>query len=760
MVELSLAFLRKELPDEKVARERQELDDAAEWRKAALAKPEAERSRQDEMVLSGMLSLRPIGDFSYHDWDRLSVHDDFRSFPNVSPLREPFHSLFHSSPNDALRLLRELCNHAMIAWRQLHRHSPDRRGTPVPLELTFPWGTQKFWGTDREYLWFRSTWAPTVIGCGFMALEEWCFAELERNRSVDELIQQIIEGNECIAILGIASMLALHTETVSETILPLVTSQRLLTADRNRRVQDFSSTNNLIGFTNSNDNHHIEAIQAANARPVRNKQLSWMVPMFFFGTAPLRHRVRRAVLNFQNDLPYQYEEHRDILEAREDLTSQALGYAELVDPENYQAYRTKEDSDQVAVVHVSPSAAKPENVTRAEGASKRLAQTNLWTWASKSFEKKTLSDTYTVEGAIALAKEADARDLFRELDDEDEEELLGMRRGAVAATAAITLNFREGCTQENLEWSRDVLARANRLPEKPGQTWSPGSVISWHHAIYVARGFAADLRERTAEQGTAHDLLGLIAHPLEVVSLAALEEACRLWSKDSKLTWAALILAFSLCHIPSRPRGQLRQHNEALHLSSEAQAAVDVALAFYQNGSGWLPLPLPPPAWVKVEPGKGQRGRHSFSVFGEDDAVDAAEMWGEPDVFWHSKHAAEILRRIPVDEVLSSSAKNALLDFLARVLDWTNQKNAPPWVEPGRQDRSEAHIFAWTRTLGSTLGQVAGLLPLSDFQARFLDPILGLDADNCWALLSPFTDTYICSYIYDAPEFQRTQSRH
>ena len=36
------------------------------------------------------------------------------------------------------------------AWRQLHRHL--RGGTPIPLELTFPWGTQAFWGGDREYL--------------------------------------------------------------------------------------------------------------------------------------------------------------------------------------------------------------------------------------------------------------------------------------------------------------------------------------------------------------------------------------------------------------------------------------------------------------------------------------------------------------------------------------------------------------------------------------------------------------------------------
>src|SRR6185312_1756769 len=251
--------------------------------------------------------------------------------------------------------------------------------------------------------------------------------------------------------------------------------------------------------------------------------------------------------------------------------------------------------------------------------------------------------------------------------------------------------------------------------------------------------------------GAASDLLGLIAHPLEVVSMAAIEEASKLWSKAPKLTWAALILAFSLCHVPPRPHDRLHQSGEALHSSSEAQEAVETALAFYENGSGWASLPLPPPAWLKIESGKGQRRSQSYEDYDEHDAADAAETWGEPDIFWRSKQAAEILNRIRFDEIRSSGARNALLDFLAGTLDWTNQKNAPPWVKPGRRDRSATRIFEWTRALGSRLGQVAGLLSLSDFRARFLDPILGLEGDNCWALLSPFASTYVCAYVYDAP---------
>lgn len=751
VVTLSLAFLRAELPDEQVARERQRLHKAAEWREAVLAKPELDRTRQEKILLSIGSPLSIVGDFSPHDWDTLSIQDDNRSFWPASPLREPFHSLFQSSPDDALQLLRELCNHAMTAWRQLHRHSRERRGTPIPLELKFPWGNQRFWGTDREYLWFRSTWAPEAIGCGFMALEEWCITEVERNRPVDDLIRQIVQGNECIAILGIASMLALHTRMISEVTLPLITSQRLLAADYNRWVQDLSPTASLIGFSSRADKPHIEAIQIANARSVRKKELSWMIPNFIFSKGPIRDRACEAILNFKDDLPYQYEEHRKDLTAQRRLRDQALKYAEMADRKNYRAYHAEEDSGGVAIVHVSPSAAEPERVAKAEEASKRLTQGSLWTWASSSFEGGTISDTYDISDAIALAKEADTGDLFEHSISEGEEELLGMRRGAVAATAAIALNFRTGRTLEDLEWARGVLGRAIRLSEKPSPTWLPGSVIPWHQAIYVARGLAADLREGTAASNTSHDLLRLIAHPLEIVSLTALEEACGLWPEAPRLTWAALILAFSLCHVPPRSRDQAREYGGAHHSPDEAKAAFDAAFLFFENGSGWMTLPLPPPAWVKVEPDSCQYRRLSYKDYGAQDATGTAEAWCEPDVSWRSKQAAEILNRIPFNEILNSNARSVFLDFLAGLLDWTNQKNAPPWIKPERRDRLAIRNSTWTRALGSKLGLVAGLLSLSDFQTRFFNPILALEDENCWALLSPFASTYVCTYVYDAP---------
>jgi hypothetical protein len=746
LVEFTVRHLKEELPDDRVARERRESASAARRRQRALAKPEAKRTREDNIAISGAFSAIGSYQFSHHDREALSVDRDTHNFWPPSPLREPFHSLFRgSSPVEALLLLRELCNHAITAWRQLHRHARDGAGTPVPLEISFPWGTQAFWGGDREYLWCRAIWAPKPIACGFLALEEWCFRELGHGRPVAELIQQIVDGNECIAILGLAIALALESETLSEAIFPLITSQRLLHADRERWSHDLTSGSAiLLGF--DGPSAHVEAIRAANAREIRKKQLAWLVPRYVFGGMEFAARTRAAILNFKNNLPFRYEEDRNLPAAREHLTAEALRYAELADPGNYQVYET-EVPDQVAVAHLSPSASQPEQAAKVEDARLGLQEGNLWMWASKAFETGLLGEAFTVASAIALAKKVDNETLF---ETSEGGEGLDMRRGAVAATAAIALNFREGRSEADLAWARDVLKRAIRMPEKQDIMWTSGAFIPWHPAISVARGLGADLREGTAEKDTDFALLWLVGHPLEVVSLAALEEACRLWPTDPKITWAALLLAFSLCHIRPRPPGKSRGPSEPIHPPDEVRGAVNVAKKFYRQDKGWSPLPLPPPAWVKLDPNSARGHGYRHEDYDHADAANPSEVWGEPDTFWYAKYAAKILPLIPLQGILASEAKDRLLDYVSNLLTWTNQKNAPRWVKPSKRNRGARQLFEWTHELGKMLGRMSGLLLLPELQPRFVDPILALEGDACWSLLAPFANTYVCVYAYDA----------
>jgi hypothetical protein len=175
-----------------------------------------------------------------------------------------------------------------------------------------------------------------------------------------------------------------------------------------------------------------------------------------------------------------------------------------------------------------------------------------------------------------------------------------MRRGAVASVAALALKLRQNCTEADLVWARAILKRALLAPERRDQGWFYGSHIPWHHAIFVARGLAADLRESTADDDAGRALLALITHPLEIVSLTALGESCRLWAKDPRLAWSALGLALSLCYLepmaPDTPRGP----NDGVHTEEKLRKVLDAAEQFYRGSDDWRPLPTPPPAWVKT----------------------------------------------------------------------------------------------------------------------------------------------------------------
>lgn len=742
LVNFTLKHLKKELPDERVQRERNERRRAAESRKRVLAKPEGERTRQEQMVLDG--SFMQLGhSFSYHDWDHLCVDGDSRNFWPPSPLREPFHSLFKTTPIHGLSVVTALCNHAMVAWRQLHRHLHDSPGTPIPLEIQFPWGGQKFWGGDREYLWYRH--GPKAITSGLMALEDWCFAELERGRPVDDLIRQIVEGNQYVGILAIAVLVALSTDRLSETVFSIVTAQRLWFADWTRMGHEVSEgTASLIGF-DPGERDHIEAIRAANARPARRKTLRWLAPHYVLDSK-FGERTRAAILSFKENLPYQMEEHRKIQEIHDNLIEQALEYGELAAIENYHA-RPAKQAGTIEVMHVSPSAAKPEKIAKYEEATRSLEEMNLWAWASKALENGKIDDDTKYAAAVGLAKKLDSPTLFEVSADE---ERVGMCRGAVAATAAVVLRFRTGRKPRELKWARDVLLRAVAVKERPDAFWSPQSVISWHQAIFVARGMAADLRHGTGGSETGLILLALVAHPLEAVSLTALEEAANLWEKDPKLLWAALTMALTLCHLDPRPPSEPRGPGNPMHTNARLGDVLNAALEFYQYGEGWPDLPLPPPPWIKVGGDQVEPQQESDMEFDEDDDAQPTERWAAPTTHWYAHYAVKILDRIPYEKVCASQAKEPLLAFASGLLEWANAKNAPPWLKKGRRARESSQLFECTHQLGGVLGRVSGLLPIAETNARFLQPIFGLEGDACWALLGPYVSAFICAHIYDS----------
>jgi len=96
------------------------------------------------------------------DWNELSLGEGGVDFFPSSPAREPFKTFFQTAPQEALRLIRAICNHAMDVWRQLNALDVQFGRTPRALVLKFPWGEQEFWGNMRVYGFYRGINGPHI----------------------------------------------------------------------------------------------------------------------------------------------------------------------------------------------------------------------------------------------------------------------------------------------------------------------------------------------------------------------------------------------------------------------------------------------------------------------------------------------------------------------------------------------------------------------------------------------------------------------
>ena len=98
----------------------------------------------------------PIGEDRY-DVDDIGIERHNNFFHPPSALHEPFKSLFQHKPDIALRLIRNLSNHATEGWKQIHEIRRSRWERRFLSPSTFPWGEQEFWGDWRIYSWGRDS---------------------------------------------------------------------------------------------------------------------------------------------------------------------------------------------------------------------------------------------------------------------------------------------------------------------------------------------------------------------------------------------------------------------------------------------------------------------------------------------------------------------------------------------------------------------------------------------------------------------------
>lgn len=741
LADFTLRHLMEELPEDHRARRIEEERLEAAAREELRRKPPERRTRLDEMALSSP-ALGYWGP-DHRDWEALALEREAAHYFPPSPLHEPFKSLFEHAPDEALRLVAAMANHATEAWRQLHRMQPGR-GTPIPVEVAFPWGRRTFWGGRREYLWSRGLWAPKPLASAFLAMDAWALDQAEAGTEPDALIRRVVDGNDAIAVLGVAVNVALAAGAVSPTTRALVVSQRLWQADVERFAQEASiRSSSQMGFMREDQRESALAVDALNTRPVRQLDLRRLATLHVLRVdQDAAESVRVAIRSFADRPPFEFEEEREDEARRAHYDEQARAHAAWGHLEHYRLIDMPGHPSEQAVVLVNPIAEEPQVRARLQEANEHLTAFRLFHWAERSFEHGQLHEELTLEQASTGARALDSAGLFN---GQDDDQRLSMRGGAVAGVAAALIAFTSGAERD---WAWAVVERAARMPEAPDIFWTSAAIMTWHPCIFAARAFASELRRRPEDRWIAGALMSLATHPLDCVAFEAARQVVSLWDAAPRLAWGGLRLALDLCIVdPADVKTGLI--DDPGFAADSRHAKLSAALGALDGDP--TPLPVPPRPWVRVD-GPARRRPTRYLRSAHDD-------WRLADGWWRSDVAAKLLKSVPLRAALADPALGPL--FIAHfeaMLDWTIERTAPVWDPDGRSAGDETNCFEWVHGFAEVLGELVGHVDAQRADDAVLRPICGLHDDPCFALLSPLTTTFLCTHVLDAPAASPTLS--
>ncbi|WP_237247948.1 hypothetical protein [Sideroxyarcus emersonii] len=700
------------------------------------------RPLPEEVVRRSSDSPFGIG-ISSHDWQSLSIDDQHGFFP-CAPTREPFPSLFAHAPDEARRLVREITNHAITAWRQLHVYDYEERGTPIPLTLDFPWGQQTFWGGAQQYVWSRGTWGSHAVGSGLMALELWALKEVENGRPVDDVIRDVLEGHESVAALGVAIAVMLESKHISEVTLPLLTSQRLWDWDIQRHTSDLGFNVNLMGFL-PHDRRHYQAVVEGNERRGRRMDVRDLASMCVIGGGDLGTRTSEAIIRFTDDLPFGYAEQRENPETVRQLRRTAEIWAEVGRRTNYRATPT-ENGDGLIIQLDNPVAQGPDIDAINQRQAEMAEHLPLLNWANATFQNGVLNNALTLEQAVERARRLDSADLFEEA---FEHVSPGHeRQAAVSCVAAVALRYGRALPLADLDWSTDVCLRAWRTREVRDDMFFSGSILLNHPTLFATYGLAAMDNHDPTRRDALEALIQLAGHPYEQIMVEALAGLLALWGLCPEVAWLALELAASLS-IFERPSYDTPREQIEEQIQRGIWEKVATALSRL-DALDEPPHPLPgmPPAWVPATNGRRiARGRRGREVIIE---------WEHPSTDVHTQFLAKVLTKIPADSAMGDvPRRDQFLTWCDGLVGWTIERIHPSWArQEGGQDfeAASSEHYEWRRDLFRFFARVSLHLDPDESARRFVEPAAGTNDDTFGSLMSSYV-SYITHTIMDEPVF-------
>ena len=735
LADMTRRELLEELPQDKINREQHETTAYYTDLKTIREKPESELTDREKNVLSYPPYLGFMTNYDFEDIGINRFHPAFSSSP---PLNQPFAALLESAPKEGLKLVRDLSNHATEGWKQIHFINAPQFGTPLPLKIDWPWGEQIFCGDNDTYSWYLGSLPPQPLVSSYLALTYWAHQSIDANRSVDDVIRDVVCGHENWTVLGLAISLALETMHVSETVFSLLKSQRLWSADCERYVQAplYEFTMPDLDPRGRMSSAEQDALSYLQERKFNTRSLRDLAPHFVFcAEQALSRRVQRALKSFPDDLPFAYKEDAHDPSLKENLRDQAKIWAGLGDPSNYKAecLHGKESTFSVRYEAGEPMP-KYAQASLEHGENTWPADFNVLHWAMKGLETGEFDSHINADEKLAYIKRRGPDILMDKVAKAGSE--AGTAQSALAACAALaSRNF-----ITNKDWAWEILARVEDMKDPAAESHYPKksrNAVRYHPKKFLIMALHSDLKGETSRSDSAVRILKLAADENIEISQSALVSIGNLHPSNSSLVMAGASMATSLFSLHIGGRGDDGRRDTSRQ-ETHRKAVLETALSALEN-SPTLSLAPPPPAWDFGIPPRRRDWKPK----------PTEPQWWYPDIAFNHALASTVLPHYPIEAWLQDkNIREPVAKYILQLVTWTKKRAFPDWQNDHNPSTTE--LYEWFGALAHLCVRATPSLSSRDVIEQFLSPIIERENKDALHFASDVASAAACRLVMDA----------
>lgn len=642
--------------------------------------------------------------------DRAFELHDTRFYPN-SPAQGPFLELLDSAPEEGLRLVRTLVEHATNVIRDGYLAEQ----VPFP-KIAIPFGDhpKEFFGDAGIFQWARGGTGGPMIASALMALEAWGHRQIEAGEPFETVLHQVLgPSGSSAAFLCVALDLVLsHWEDAKTASWPMLTSPELLMHDRLRAVQDTTGVGRL--FLNPHDEPSGRAkVADLTERPSRKLLLLHKIGDFtVYGPQDLHAHIRQQLLAERTRV--NAEAHPTDNDLVNGLKATAAHAIRLTERANWVDVSVRlADGQIVSGTQYQPP---PEELAVISGlqqaANANLSDLNLRLGLQKAVVDRSTSTADLVGRGIAWARSdralnPKARDQEFERDWYDR---------TVVMAAALAARDYEGDDRAEIErWARTVLDQAAASDEKSDNPVAllDADIGSNKTAIATVGLIALYLRRPDEQmQSRLFDMASRLAHSVRTAIAIHFAELEKIDERQPR----------AFIRIMTEGAIRPRRRDDAAG-ERAAQQAFKVRIARVKAAeTDWLLGTAAEPPWCALPPWPS-RPKRRLRIGGGEPAVATGRgsQVRRPDDLFYAREFADVLGLL--DPLLSGSARSWIVDLARHLVVWTVAANNGADGEDGDRENLP---YEWDSRFFPFLGNICAWLTPDDAKNLALEPMARL----------------------------------